>query len=168
MTTDEWFTPPHVIRRVRAAFGGVIDLDPASNGFANGTVQARMFYTQEDDGLVKPWHGRVWLNPPFSATEAWVRRALLAFDQDEIEEAIVLTNANTETKWGQLLLSAGSVVCFPRRRIRFIPPDGAVAGHPTKGQMLTHFGKDISRFVDAFGGFGAVLPLQRARRRLDL
>ena len=43
---------------------GEIDLDPATSAEANETVLAAEFYTETDDGLKKPWRGRVWLNPP--------------------------------------------------------------------------------------------------------
>ena len=40
--------------------------DPASHPLAQARVRATQFFTQEDDGLKREWHGRVWLNPPYS------------------------------------------------------------------------------------------------------
>jgi hypothetical protein len=58
---------------------GGIDLDPASCATANETVRARTFYSRKDDGLKRPWFGRVWLNPPYGKFwPLFVRRDLKA------------------------------------------------------------------------------------------
>ena len=62
---DEWGTPEKYIALAREVMGE-IDLDPASNEHAQRTVQARQYFTREDSGLVHPWVGRVWLNPPYT------------------------------------------------------------------------------------------------------
>jgi hypothetical protein len=68
--SNEAYTPPVILEAGRNALGGVIDLDPASCAVANEEVKARRFYTQEDNGLFKPWSNldgspaTVWLNPP--------------------------------------------------------------------------------------------------------
>lgn len=56
-------TPVDVCAAARELLGG-IDLDPASCAEFNKNVQAAAFYTEKDNGLLLPWHGRVFLNPP--------------------------------------------------------------------------------------------------------
>ena len=44
--------------------GLMFDLDPASPGPGHW-VPARRTLTKKDDGLACPWHGLVFMNPPF-------------------------------------------------------------------------------------------------------
>lgn len=60
---SEFMSPQWLTDWVHYVMGG-IDLDPASSHEANRTVRANMIYTKAENGLFKPWHGRVWLNPP--------------------------------------------------------------------------------------------------------
>jgi hypothetical protein len=76
MRPNEFYTPSHIIEIARACMGG-IDLDPASCAVANETVKAATFYDIKQDGLKKPWFGRVWLNPPYGKFwPQFVRRAV--------------------------------------------------------------------------------------------
>ena len=59
MKNDEWLTPPEILRAL-----GPFDLDPCAP-IARPWETAATHYTAEDDGLSKPWAGRVWCNPPF-------------------------------------------------------------------------------------------------------
>lgn len=61
---DEWYTPEKYIEAARMVMGS-IDLDPASNDFANETVKAKTFFDEEQNGLEQKWFGNIWLNPPF-------------------------------------------------------------------------------------------------------
>jgi hypothetical protein len=63
LSTCEWYTPKRYIDAARKVLRS-IDLDPATSKLAQTVVKAKTFYTAEDDGLSKQWHGRVWLYPP--------------------------------------------------------------------------------------------------------
>ena len=155
---NEWYTPADYIALAREVMGG-IDTDPASSEIANRTVQAAQIFTAEDNGLTKQWRGRVWCNPPYAQplitefSEAIVSK----YESGEIEQACVLVNNGTETRWFQRMLSTASAVCFPRSRIRFIDPDGNPSGAPLQGQAVLYMGDNREAFAAAFAKKGAVL-----------
>jgi hypothetical protein len=49
----------------------MFDVDPCAG--INSHVRAREYYFEQ--GLERPWRGRVWLNPPYSKIEPWIIRA---------------------------------------------------------------------------------------------
>ncbi len=63
--SPEHYTPGDIVERARFALGG-IDLDPASCAEAQSWIKAGAYYSSEngEDGWMKPWVGRVFLNPP--------------------------------------------------------------------------------------------------------
>ena len=61
----ELYTPAEYVEAARDVMG-VIDLDPASCKLANTIIQAKRFYDQKTNGLLKPWSGKVWMNPPYA------------------------------------------------------------------------------------------------------
>ena len=68
-TSDDYFTPKWIFDTLGLHF----DLDVASPPHPTN-VPCNHYYTQEDDGLTQPWHGRVWMNPPFSNPTPWINR----------------------------------------------------------------------------------------------
>jgi len=152
---DEWYTPSDIIDLARIVLGS-IDLDPASTDSANAIVRAASYYTKDDDGLMLPWYGRVWLNPPYSIPliNRFTDRVLSEYGSGKISAAIVLTNNSSETKWFQSLFSA-SVVCFPARRLPFWR-DNQTTFSARQGQAIFYLGKDRQAFVTTFDHVGII------------
>jgi phage N-6-adenine-methyltransferase len=132
---NEWYTPAEVIEAARDCMGG-IDLDPGSSEAANKIVQASEYYTIEDDGLRKPWSGRVWLNPPYGQPIIAQFSEKLISSLASIEQACVLVNNATETAWFQSIARACTAMCFVKGRVRFLDPTGNPAGAPDVFPLL--------------------------------
>lgn len=159
---NEWYTPKAHIDLARSVMGG-FDLDPASSPIANETVQAAEFYTAEDNGLLKPWKGKVWMNPPYAqpAIAQFSEKLASEWENGNVSEAIALTHNYTDTAWFHRLAATCKAICFTRGRIGFLSPEGKKAA-PTQGQAFFYFGDDSSRFIDAFSEIGFVVEVARA------
>jgi hypothetical protein len=70
--SDEWYTPAILFNQL----GVIFDLDVAAPKSNKGHVPADRKYTIEDDGLIQPWIGRVWMNPPYSKPAPWIDKWL--------------------------------------------------------------------------------------------
>ena len=147
---NEWYTPPEFIESARKVMGS-IDLDPASNSHANKTVKASTFFTEEDDGLTKKWFGNVWLNPPYSSTLVVSFADKVA--EREFEQAVVLVNNATETKWFKTLIDNADAFVFKTGRIKFLKYDGQ-HNAPLQGQAFIYFGNNAERFLAEFEQYG--------------
>lgn len=114
--SDEWLTPPEIVKAL-----GPFDLDPCAPVNRPWDTAAR-HYTIEDDGLRRPWEGRVWLNPPYSSVATWVAR-LAAHGN-----GVALIFARVDTVWFQReVFGRASGILFLAGRPIFHHRDGAKA-----------------------------------------
>jgi hypothetical protein len=150
--TPEWYTPGHIIDRVEGMFGH-IDLDPCSNSNDpdQASVPALNHWTQADNGLVQSWHGRVYMNPPYGdEISAWVERMIRAYESEEINCAIALLPARTDTAWFQPLFDYP--ICFIRGRLRFSGSENS-APFPS---AIVYLGVDTELFFEFFQEVGRI------------
>lgn len=156
---NEWYTPERYIELARAVLGK-IDLDPASCEYANRTVRAARYFSEENDGLCQEWFGRVWMNPPYSAdlVGKFTRKFVEEYDAGHISEGIVLVNNATETAWFAYMTDVASAAVFTRGRIRYMSPERDSLA-PLQGQAFIYFGNNTERFINVFSavGWGAII-----------
>jgi hypothetical protein len=159
--THCWLTPRFLID----ALGGweSFDLDPCAPA-EQPWPTAKKTYTEHDNGLLLPWEGRVWLNPPYSI------RLLTAFLDRMVGHGhgTALIFARTDTSaffrhvWDQ-----ASAVLFIRGRVFFCDEAGNVA--PNSGgapSVLVAYG---SKDADILAGVpidGKFIPLRVPRNWL--
>ncbi len=158
----EWWTPQDILEIARQVLGN-FDLDPASCDEANELVKATRYFTKEENGLLHPWRGNVWMNPPYGKLASkFVEKLLMEHYKGNVKHAIILLNSNScETKWFQPLWS--HTLCFYRGRIKFQSPD-ILTPSPTHGAVLVYVGKGKGKkFLRDFREVGNVVKLVRPR-----
>jgi phage N-6-adenine-methyltransferase len=110
--TDVWATPQWLFDALHKEFG--FTLDPCSDG---DNAKCKVFYTMRENGLLRDW-GRetVFMNPPYSLTDEWMRKAYGA----ALEGATVvcLVPARTDTAWWHQYAMKGEIR-FLRGRLKF-------------------------------------------------
>lgn len=153
---NEWYTPAKYVEMAREVMGS-IDVDPASNATAQAVVGAKVHHTVESNGLDKDWHGKVWMNPPYSNPEIqnFVEHLLVQISKGNVTEAIVLTNNSADTAWHHDLQAACARLCLTKGRIRFESPTRA-SNSPAMGQSFFYFGDNPEIFRDVFSDIGTV------------
>lgn len=153
----ERYTPSYYIEKARDVLG-TIDLDPATSDLAQQTVQAEQYFTAEDDGLGRDWHGRVWLNPPYHRELAplFIAKLLDELAAGRVSEAIVLTNNSTDTEWFRSAANICDAICFTAGRIHFEVPN-AQPVLPTQGQAFFYFGPKLIDFIGVFETVGTCM-----------
>lgn len=180
---NTWRTPPEVLERVRAYFGGPIPLDPAT-GEDNPTGALRFCARPAPkaergpslfsdpahapggalvgpNGLEIEWDVPTWVNPPYGEElREWLDK-IVAEGARGAEVLALLPCSRWETEYFPRLLNAANAVCFHRGRIAFI---SSIDGQPVSGNpyasMFLGFNVDLGRFRQAFEPLGACYALR--------
>jgi len=117
MKNDEWLTPPELIKKL-----GPFDLDPCAP-INRPWEMAKKHFTINDNGLLQPWNGFVWCNPPYGLEAAkWLEKLA------NYGNGIALIFARTETdmffRW---VWNKASSLLFIEGRLYFHYVDGSKA-----------------------------------------
>ena len=158
--SDEWYSPVDLVSRL-----GLFDLDPCAARESDVNL-ARENYRLPSDGLLLPWVGRVWLNPPYSSIKKWIPKMVAHGD------GVAFLNAWTQRDWFQFALEHSSAVLFTRPTIHCARPIGPKSGSP-QGNALLAFGDTNAKALMCSGitgtlFIGRVFRLKHKSRRREL
>jgi hypothetical protein len=112
-TNDDWYTPKWIFDALNVQF----DLDVASPPGGIPWIPAKHHYTIQDDGLAQPWHGLVWMNPPFSKLTPWADKFM------EHGNGIALTPFG-RSKWLDRMWNANTTMINLPTNLKFAKPNG--------------------------------------------
>lgn len=153
-----WFTPPAIVE----ALGGweSFDLDPATASDAPFPT-ALQRYTRADNGLLRPWFGRVWLNPPYTNADLHAFMGRLA----DHGRGTALIFARTETQaFFETVWQRASGLLFLEGRLHFHRPDGTRAAQNAGApSVLCAYGVDDTDILAAAKLGGQFVPLRLPR-----
>lgn len=145
---DEWLTPPNIVEAL-----GSFDLDPCSP-VNRPWPTAKHHYTEQDNGLIKAWFGRVWCNPPYSDIASWLRKCV--YHGNAI--ALVFARTDTDAFFRNVWPHASSIFFFSGR-IKFYDVNGARAGNAGAPSVLIAYGQNNSDAIEDSGLKGKHVPL---------
>jgi hypothetical protein len=115
-TSDDYYTPPGLFQTLGLKFS----LDVASPPGGVPWIPAADYYTMEDDGLTSPWHGRVWMNPPYSNPTPWVERFM------DHRHGVALLPV-TRSRWMEGVWTSDAAVVFTPSNFAFIRENRATS-----------------------------------------
>ena len=154
-TTDDAYTPDWILDLAKRSLGGIIDLDPCSD--PKRRTPARRHFTVDDDGLSEPWHGTVWLNPPYSDTQAWLNQLYLYLTAEQVTAAIALLPVSVLGNKGvvPIINDVCSAYTVLSGRVQFLDGDyKPMKSTLAMSSVLLYFGADPKRFLSLTMGYG--------------
>ena len=149
----EYYTPLKIINMAREVMGD-IDLDPATSEMAQSHVEAKRYFTIEDDGLKQEWAGRVWMNPPFTVNlaGAFINKLLVS---SRVTESICLLCLSPDSAPLCRMFAEAELFCWPAKRFKFWRPQANKWQSPAH-TLLFYRGPNGDKFREVFGKLGVV------------
>jgi len=156
---NESYTPLMYVDSARKVMGS-IDVDPASNDYAQSKINANKYFTESNSGLDKDWVGNVWINPPYAypLIGEFIDKLTSEYLNGNCESAVLLTNNSADTKWFHKAGEYATAICFTKGRINFYKADDSTTS-PTNGQTFFYFGRDKEKFANEFKQYGMIVEV---------
>lgn len=150
--SDEWYTPAYIFDALDVSF----DLDVAAPRLGPKNLKVSEWFCDTQDGLSQPWHGRVWMNPPFGGRNGLIPWLDKFFAHGN---GIALTPDRTSAPWWQDANRRADATLFIAGKVKFERPDGSLGKSPGTGTTLFACGpRSVMALRDAqYNGLGVVM-----------
>ena len=147
--TNDWLTPLGFFHRL-----GSFDLDSCGCVGMPWRTATTTYFLPDHDGLIDPWFGRVWCNPPYGPNVgAWARRMAAHGN------GIMLIFARTETDtWQKDIFPYADATLFLAGRVRFCRPTGERGKSGTAPSAMLAYGQNNVDALRNAGIAGALYP----------
>lgn len=149
-TTDVWLTPLEYFQCL-----GKFDLDPCCPKDLPWKTADKIYSLENnEDGLILPWNGRVWLNPPYSNWVPFLEKL------KNHKNGIALIFARTETRgFFDHVWNSASSILFLKRRVKFVKADLSKGGSSTAPSVLIAYGENNTLALQNSGLEGKLIIL---------
>lgn len=112
---QNWGTPLDLFRALNDEFHFTLDVCATDDN-----AKCRDYYTPEMDGLIQPWHGRIWCNPPYGHDCAtWVAKTAVEHCRGTCDIIVLLLPSSTDTRWFHNHVYGKAELRFIKGRLRF-------------------------------------------------
>jgi len=148
----DWYTPKWIFDEL----GEVFDLDPCQPIEKIEWIPCKKHYSIIDNGLLQPWEGFVWLNPPYGKyTNDWLAK------MDSHKNGIALVFARTDCGWFHDYIMKADAILFLQKRVRFVDGLGVTSGNGAgSGSMLIAWGERGVKALEKMKNRGALWNLK--------
>jgi phage N-6-adenine-methyltransferase len=121
MGPNNWATPQWLFNYLNAFYEFQLDVcaEPWNAKCPN-------YFSEEDNGLQKPWRRSNWLNPPYSGQypiSLWLAKALEEAEKGNLTVALVKNDPSTSW-YSEYILQASYIYILYGARVQFEPPPG--------------------------------------------
>lgn len=138
---EDWETPDSLFDPLNQEFSFTLDVCATPEN-----AKCIEFFTKEHDGLLQPWTGTCWMNPPFGKQSRWVEKAYL--ESLRGCTVVCLLPSRTNTNWWHDYCMKGEVRFIrgrpkfkgakyglpqPLAVVIFYPPKQSGMGEPSNG-----------------------------------
>ncbi len=131
-SSQEWATPQDLFDSLDREFHFTLD---AAATYQN--AKCAEYYNKQSDGLVQPWDGTVWVNPPYGRSVGkWVAKAYHEWKKGST--VVMLLAARTDTRWFHNFIYNKAEIRFLQGRLVF----GKGGGRATFPSMVVIWHKE--------------------------